>query len=382
MNDIQKQDQSPLFQRVVSILEQARSNVVRTVNAQMVAAYWLIGREIVEEEQQGEVRAAYGKRLIEELSRRLTERYGKGFSVPNLRNFRQFYMTFQNRMPEIHYPTGSELTSDQKRYPVGDELAITGKRQREEDGSPKNFHPNLGWSHYRALMRVENPDARDFYEIEAASNCWTKRQLERQIHSFYYERLLKSRDKAGMLQEANWTSVEVKPLDVIKDPYVLEFLDLPESRRLNENDLEAALISRLQDFLLELGAGFAFIGRQQRLTLEGDHFYADPVFYHVRLKCYVIIDLKTAKLTHGDLGQMQMYVNYFDREVCGTDDNPTVGLLLCAEKNDAVVRYVLGERKQHIFASRYRLELPDEQTLIAELQHEMESLHTDEGDTS
>ena len=142
------------------------------------------------------------------------------------------------------------------------------------------------------------------------------------------------------------------------------------------------MISRLQDFLLELGAGFAFIGRQQRLTLEGDHFYADLVFYHVRLKCYVIIDLKTAKLTHGDLGQMQMYVNYFDREVCGTDDNPTVGLLLCAEKNDAVVRYVLGERKEHIFASRYKLELPDEQTLIAELQHEMESLHTDEGDTS
>ena len=237
MNDIQKQDQSPLFQRVVSILEQARSNVVRTVNAQMVAAYWLIGREIVEEEQQGEVRAAYGKRLIEELSRRLTERYGKGFSVPNLRNFRQFYMTFQNRMPEIHYPAGSELTSDQKRYPVGDELATTGKMQREEDGAPKSFHPNLGWSHYRALMRVEKTDARDFYETEAASNCWTKRQLERQIHSFYYERLLKSRDKTGMLQEANWTSVEVKPLDVIKDPYVLEFMDLPESRRLNKKIL-------------------------------------------------------------------------------------------------------------------------------------------------
>lgn len=322
----------------------------------MVAAYWLIGQAIVEEEQQGEGRAAYGAGLIKELSERLTERYGKGFSTTNLAYFRQFYLAFPQRTIPIFHTPGGELENATQRV----------------ENSAQGFHTNLSWSHYRALMRVENMRARDFYEAEAADQRWSVRQLERQIHSLYYERLLKSTDKAGMMRDSRAEMPPVlRPVNVIKDPYVLEFLDLPAPPKLTESDLEAALIDKLHDFLLELGAGFAFVGRQQRLTLDGDHFYPDLVFYHIRLKCYVIIDLKTGKLTHGDLGQMQLYVNYYDREVADADDNPTVGLLLCAAKNDAVVRYVLGEANDTIFASRYKLALPDEQQLAEELRHEM-----------
>ena len=387
---------TPLLARVVAILERARANVVRSVNSQMVIAYWLIGQEIVEEEQQGKKRAEYGKRLIEELSRNLTERYGKGFSVSNLWSFRQFYLAYVDRRPEILHPKGRELERRKKLHPTGGELPLAekGRSMGDElqdsksyppgDESPRGFFPDLSWSHYRALMRVENEHARSFYELEAAGNRWNKRQLERQIHSFYYERLLKSRDKAGMKELANQGEAAEQPMDVIKDPYVLEFLDLPESPRLVESELESALISRLQEFLLELGAGFAFMGRQKRLTLDGDHFYPDLIFYHTRLKCYVVIDLKVDKLSHGDLGQMQMYVNYYDREVRAPEDNPTVGLILCAEKNDAVVRYVLGEENEQIFASRYKLHLPSEKELRLELQRERrlieERAHREEGD--
>lgn len=225
------------------------------------------------------------------------------------------------------------------------------------------FHPDLSWSHYRALMRVEKDEARRFYEREAVKAQWSKRQLERQIHSLLFERLLKSRDKEGMLQLANEGQPVERPVDAIKDPYVLEFLDLPESHQLAESDLETALTTHLRDFLLELGDGFAFVARQKRLTLEGDHFYADLVFYHIRLKCYVVIDLKVDKLTHGDLGQMQMYVHYFDREIRTPEDNPTLGLILCTDKNDAMVEYVLDEGNERIFASRYQLELPSKEQL-------------------
>lgn len=345
-----------LFERVATILERARANVVRSVNSEMVIAYWHVGREIVEEEQQGEKRAEYGKRLIAVLSRRLTERYGKGFSVAHLKNVRQFYLTFKKRRPEIGYTQGSQLP-ESISYPAGSELVY-------------GFHPDLSWSHYRALMRVKNVSARAFYELEVMRNHWNKRQLERQIHSFYYERLLKGRDKNGMMELANQGENPEQAMDVIKDPYVLEFLDLPESPRLVESELESALISRLREFLLELGAGFAFIGRQKRLILNGDHFYPDLIFYHILLKCYVVIDLKVANLTHGDLGQMQMYVNYYDQEIRAPEDSPTVGLILCAEKNDAVVRYVLGDENQQIFASRYKLHLPSEDELRLELERE------------
>ncbi len=367
-------DNAALFGRIVGILEGARNHVARTVNSAMVVAYWLIGREIVEEEQKGQKRADYGKAVIEDLSRRLTRRYGKGYSTVSLWNMRKFYQTYIDRAATILSPSGREFSQQEILSPMGRELRKSGNLHQQSGEltpmqrptgvqSPPGFHPNLSWSHYRALMRVENEQARQFYEQEAARNHWNKRQLERQINTLLFERLLKSRDKDGVLQLANDGQTTEHPIDIIKDPYALEFLGLPESHRLLEGDLEAALTTHMQEFLLELGAGFAFVARQKRLTLDGDHFYADLVFYHVRLKCYVIIDLKAEKLTHGDIGQMQMYVHYFDREVCTDEDNPTIGLILCTDKNDAVVEYVLDKGNERIFASRYKLELPPKEEL-------------------
>jgi len=299
-------------------------------------------------------------------------RLGNGYSVANLKNFRAFYLTYPDRLEAIRYPLGSELAGSAQEERA--QAVIPVKRDLLGSESPAGFHPHLSWSHYRALLRVEKLEARRFYEQEAATARWSKRELERQIGSLYYERLLMSRDKRGLLAENRKSASAAHPLEVIKDPYVLEFLNLPEDHRLNETELEARLITHLQAFLLELGHGFAFIGRQQRLTLEGDHCYADLVFYHVRLKCSIVIDLKTQKLTHADLGQMQLYVGYYDQEVRGEDDNPTLGLILCTDKNDAVVRYVLGKGQEQIFASRYRLELPSEQELAAEVRREVVAL--------
>ena len=366
-------DNAAVFGRIVGILEEARGHVARTVNSAMVVAYWLIGREIVEEEQKGQKRAEYGKALLLDLSRRLNMRYGDGFSVTTLQNCRKFYLTYEHRLA-IQYPLGTEFAMATVVDPMGRKPGRSG-RFKPSDGAlitkqhplgtefATCFHPDLSWSHYRALMRVENKEARQFYEREAARNRWNKRQLERQINTLLFERLLRSRDKDGVLQLANEGQATEHPIDIIKDPYALEFLGLPESHRLIESDLEAALTTHMQEFLLELGAGFAFVARQKRLTLDGDHFYADLVFYHVRLKCYVIIDLKTEKLNHGDLGQMQMYVHYFDRDVCTREDNPTIGLILCTDKNDAVVEYVLDKGNERIFASRYKLELPPREEL-------------------
>jgi len=340
-------ENSVLFGRVVSILEQARRNVVRSVNSEMVVAYWLIGREIVEEIQRGKKQADYGQSVIDDLSSRLNKHFRKGFSRANLFLFRQFYLAFKDRS-------------------VGGSSELSTHCVDNSEG----FMPSLGWSHYRALMRVEHPAARKYYEREAAANGWSVRQLERQIHSLFFERLLKSKEREKMEARLEADSDVLRPIDVIKDPYVLEFLDLPESHQLNEDALENALINGLQQFLLELGSGFAFVARQMRITLEGDHFHPDLVFYHIRLKCYVVVDLKLEKLTHGDVGQMQLYVNYFDREVRGEGDNPTVGLLLCTEKNDSMVRYILGEDNEQVFASKYKLALPTKEELEKELRKE------------
>ncbi len=242
------------------------------------------------------------------------------------------------------------------------------------DWKPGRLHSALSWTHYRALLKVNRREVRDFYEIEALRSGWSARQLERQINSLLFERLLKSRDKAGVLALANEGLVPTEPADVIRDPYVLEFLNLPESHRLVESRLEEALISQLQEFLLELGSGFAFVGRQVRLTLDGDHFYPDLVFYHIRLKCYVVIDLKVGKLNHADLGQMQLYIHYYDREIIEAGDNPTIGLILCTDKNETMARYVLDEENRQIFASRYQFELPSEEALLARLASDLERL--------
>jgi len=377
-----------LYDRVRGILETARTAVARSVNSAQVVANWMIGREIVEEEQQGSIRAGYGDQLLEELSARLVGEYGRGYSGTNLRWFRQFFLSYPKLTTvRIHHAVRDELTgvslpgSGGIHHAVSDESQAAGLKipyaPRGESWLPGLLNPNLSWTHYRTLLRVTKPEARAFYEIEAIKAAWSARELERQINSLLYERLALSKDKKGLMRLASKGQEVQKPADVFKDPVVMEFLGLPESPRLVESRLEEALIGNLQAFLLELGKGFAFVSRQERITLDGDHFYIDLVFYHTVLKCYVLIDLKTGKLTHGDLGQIQFYVNYFDRERRTEGDNPTLGLILCTDKNDAVVKYTLGpDQKRAIFASRYKLHLPTEAELKAELKRELRELGT------
>lgn len=380
-----------LFERVVSILEQARGNVVRAVNRHMVLAYWLIGREIVQQVQGGEERAEYGEKVVEELSSRLTERYGKGFSVTNLWYFKQFYLAFQNRF-QIPHPAGGESLDLTIPHPVGAESSatsipsptgrkLTSPQKSSPAGSqlPQGFSPQLSWSHYRALMRVNNLAARDFYERETVAGGWDKRTLERQIQSFYYERMLKSRKPEKMLAEGRSLSISASaPIEALKNPYVLEFLGLPNAAEFHESDLERAIITHLQRFLLELGNGFAFVGRQKHVRIEEQDRYIDLVFYHCRLKFYLLIDLKVDELTHGDVGQMDGYVRMYDGLFTTPDDNPTIGLILCTEKNETVARYsVLNDRKQ-IFASKYMLCLPTEEQLQKEVEKERRLLEANQ----
>lgn len=362
-----KAKRAPLYDRVREIIESARAGAARSVNTAQVVSNWLIGREIVEEQQKGRQRAAYGERIIRVLAERLRLEYRSGYGLTNLKSFRQFYLTYENLLAQQkgHAVRGLFKTADgaEKSH------AVHGQSWK-----PGLLHPTLSWTHYRMLLAVDEPGKRAFYEIEAIQNRWSARELERQIASLLYERLALSRDKKGLMRLALKGHEIQRPADIFKDPMVMEFLGLPESPRLVETKLEQALIDNLQAFLLELGKGFAFVSRQERLTLEGDHFYVDLVFYHTVLKCYVIIDLKTGKLTHQDLGQMQLYVNYYDRERRSEGDNPTLGLILCAKKNDAVVRYTLGEDQRKIFASRYKLHLPSEAELRAELRREVKQL--------
>jgi predicted nuclease of restriction endonuclease-like (RecB) superfamily len=358
-------------------------------------AYWLIGREIVEEEQKGSRRADYGEGLLRALAAQLQADFGRGFSHGNLKAIRQLYVTYPEFLSAVsatpigHAVRGQSGRSEKghavrglsRRSGKGDALrslsSLVPIGDRPADWEPGRLHPNLSWTHYRVLMRVDRPEPRAFYEIETLRHNWSARELERQASSLLYERLARSRDKAGLLRLATEGQVVAEPADVFKDPMVIEFLGLPESPRLVESKLEDALITNLQEFLLELGKGFAFVARQRRLTLDGDHFYVDLVFYHVVLKCYVLVDLKVGKLTHADLGQLQLYVNYYDRELRTPGDNPTLGLILCPDKNDAVVRYTLGaEQAQKIFASRYKLHLPTEAELAAEIRREVRALTT------
>ena len=378
-----------LFDRVAAILEEARTSVVRTVNTRMVFAYWHIGREIVQEEQGGKRRAGYGDTLLEDLSCRLKERYGRGYSMANLKNFRQFYQVYENRLSSIQYTTCTKLAASQIRYKTCSELPdpVTARPVLSEDNNslPEQtqlhcgFAPQLSWSHYRLLMRVDNHQARAFYEIQAIHERWKVEDLERQINSLMFERLLKSRNKKGVMALARKGYQPQKPIDILKDPFVLEFMDLPEGHELVESKVEQSLVGHMRQFLLELGCGFAFVARQQRLTLDGDHFYVDLAFYHTRLKCYVLIDLKVGKLTQQDLGQMQLYVNYYDREVCAPDDNPTVGLILCTDRNESMVRYTLPKGQNQIFASRYRTALPSEDELVRLLRKDWDMVAREHG---
>lgn len=325
---------STLHADIRQILEDARKRARSAVNSAMVEAYWLIGKRIVEEEQQGEAKAKYGTRLLENLSKELGQEFGAGFSYANLRNFRQFYLTYPNQ--EICYTACSKLS----------------------------------WSHNRLIMRVENAQARQYYLQEAAADQWTVRQLERNIKSHSYQRLLSTQAQTEKTTEEQKQPDTPNSLDFIKDPYVLEFLQLPEQAAIKESGLEQAIINELQKFLLEMGKGFSFVARQMRVSTETSDFYLDLVFYNYLLKCFVIIDLKTGKLSHQDIGQMDMYVRMFDDLKRGADDNPTIGIILCEDKDETIVRYSVLQENQQLFASKYQRVLPTEAELIAELERE------------
>jgi predicted nuclease of restriction endonuclease-like (RecB) superfamily len=359
IHEMAKTVENALFGRVLAILEQARSNVVRSVNANMVTAYWLIGREIVQAVQGGEERAEYGQHVLEKLSEQLTGRYGAGYSVANLKNFRQFYQAYSERFG-IGYPTGSELVTE-KSYLTGSEYS---------------FSPQLSWSHYRALMRIKDEKARNFYEQEAAECGWSKAQLERQIQSSYYQRIIANRGRAGLVS-AGRERLPGEPVaagHILKSPYVLEFLGLPDAKELHESTLEQAIIDNLQSFLLELGKGFSFVARQKHIRIDDDDFYVDLVFYNYLLKCFLLIDLKIGKLTHRSVGQMDGYVRLFEDRFKVPGDNPTIGLILCSGKSEAVAKYsVLSEGRQ-IFASKYLQFLPSEQELMLEIAKERKQI--------
>ena len=331
---------SRFYKEIRGIIDAARDKVYQTASSAMVEAYWMIGKSIIAE-QGGEDRAEYGDGLITELSVLMTKDYGKGFNVTNLKNMRKFYLTFPN-----------------------------------EDA----LRSEISWTHYRLLMRVENENARQFYLDEAVNSQWSTRQLERQINTFFYERLLSSRNKEDVAQEIKTLEPPKTPEDIIRDPYVLEFLGLTPNDDFYESDLEQALITHLQNFLLELGRGFSFVARQKRITFDGRHFRIDLVFYNYILKCFVLIDLKIGDLTHQDLGQMQMYVHYYERELMNEGDNPPIGIVLCADKSDAVVKYTLPENETHVFASKYKLFLPTEEELLVELKKEYDALESAKSD--
>jgi len=315
---------------IQKILYTARTKSYAAVNFAMVDAYWHIGKRIVEEEQQGKGRADYGSYLIKDLSKQLTVEFGKGLEERELRRMRQFYQTF----------------------PIRDSLS-----------------PELTWTHYRLIMRVENPKAREYYIKETVGQNWSVRVLERNIHTLYYERLLSSKDKKSALaREADFE--KLSPADFIKDPYVLEFLGLPEDPSVSEAEMETAIISKLQNFLLELGKGFSFVGRQVRVSAETSHFYIDLVFYNYLLKCFVLLDLKVDKLTHQDVGQMDMYIRMYDDLKRTEGDNPTIGIILCTNKDETIARYSVLKDSEQIFAAKYRMVLPTEEELQAELERE------------
>ncbi|MCG2710350.1 MAG: PDDEXK nuclease domain-containing protein [Thermodesulfovibrionales bacterium] len=353
-----------IYSRVREILETARSSAYRAVNFAMVQAYWHIGREIVEEEQRGKAKAGYGDELIVELSGRLTAEFGKGFTQTNLRYMRLFYLSF-----EMMNVTRSQYLLDQIHHAVRDESLPQQKGHAPRDELPV-IRPELSWTHYRLLLKVNKPDVRRFYMEECIAANWSTRQLERQINSFYYERLLSSRDKKAVKKEIQKLEPSLKPEDIIKDPYVLEFLNVKENIRFLEKDLENALIEKLQEFLFEFGKGFSFVGRQHRIAADNDNFYIDLVFYNYLLKCFVLIDLKIGKLTHQDIGQMDFYVRYYENKIRTETDNPTIGIILCSEKNETIVKYSMLNENKRLFASKYKLYLPTEKELKEELERE------------
>jgi predicted nuclease of restriction endonuclease-like (RecB) superfamily len=359
-----------LYREVRAVLDEARASAYRAVNTAMVQSYWQVGRLIVEHEQGGKKRAAYGEAVLEELSKRLTAEFGRGFDVRNVRKMRQFYVLFP-----IHHAVRDELAGQRKMHVVRAQLpggakphAVRAKSQGEPIRA--SLRPELSWTHYRLLLKVESIAARDWYMNEAADQHWSVRQLDRQISVLYYERLLASRDKGPVRREAKAKLAKVSPEQFIRDPYVLEFLDLKDYPGLRETGVEQAIVDNIQTFLLELGTGFSFVARQRRMRFDEQDFYIDLVFYNYLLRCFVLVDLKAGKLTHQDVGQMDSYVRMFDAHERPEGDNPTIGLILCSNKNETIAKYsVLSEGRQ-IFAAKYVKVLPSEQVLATQIGRE------------
>jgi predicted nuclease of restriction endonuclease-like (RecB) superfamily len=346
------------FDRVTALLEAARNSAVKQVNQTMVSAYFEVGRMIVEEEQAGEARATYGESLLKALSERLKKSLGKGFSVRNLEQMRKFYLTYSS----------SETLSHKCNKQTQD--ASNSQTVSAKSGKHRTLTQvfQLSWSHYIKLMRIDDHAERRFYEIECAENNWSVRELQRQFDSGLYLRLMASRDKAKVEELSHKGQLIQKARDAIKDPYILEFLGLPDKAAYTEEKLEHELINKLEAFLLELGKGFTFVGRQKRISIDEKHFYIDLVFYNRLLKSFVLLDLKIGELKHQDLGQMQMYVNYYDRYVKLAEENKTVGIILCRDKSKAVVEITLPEGNEQIFASKYETVLPNKDDLKKLLQ--------------
>ena len=364
-NEIQEMGRMDvLFERISDLIEQARRRVMTSVNITEVYTKYSIGQYIVEDEQQGNARAEYGKQVLKELSARLTERFGDGWSYPTMKNIRQFYLIYSKRLNSVE-PIEEEKA---KQCLPNSNNEPTSKSATPSQKSDDNISFTLSWSHYLVLMRVENPDARSFYEIECVQQQWSVRQLSRQVGSSLYERLALSRNKDEVMRLATEGQTIEKPSDIIKNPMTLEFLGLKPDEAYTETKLENAIISKLQTFLLELGKGFLFEKRQKRFTFDEENYYVDLVFYNRLLQCYVLIDLKTDKLTHQDLGQMQMYVNYYDRHIRQDFEKPTIGILLCESKKDSLVKLTLPE-DANIYATQYQLYLPDKNLLQAKVKN-------------
>jgi predicted nuclease of restriction endonuclease-like (RecB) superfamily len=348
-----------LIKRLAEIIHSARATAVRQINKTQVLAYYEIGREIVEFEQRGKARAEYGEELIVKLSKDMTLRFGKGFSERNLRNMRAFYLNFP-----IRQTLSAESLTSGKFQTLSEKSSIPQTMSAE-------FEPMLSWSHYCELLSVENPLARSFYEKEAVNNNWSFRELKRQINSQLFERLALSKDTQAVMKLVKRGHIIETPDDAIKDPYVLEFLNLKEETVYTESHLEQAIMDNLQKFLLEMGKGFAFVARQKRITIGNRHYYVDLVFYNRILKCMVLIDLKIDELTHADIGQMNFYLNYFKGNEMTEGENEPIGLILCARKDEVFAKYVLGNLNNKIFASKYKLALPSEKELVRKIK----SLH-------
>jgi predicted nuclease of restriction endonuclease-like (RecB) superfamily len=335
MNNKELTLRNEFVSEIKEIIVESKTIAIRSVDFQRVMMYWRLGERIVVEEQQGKERAEYGSYLLRNLAEQIEPEFGSGFSYRQLAFCRQFYCT---------YPIVNALRSQ------------------------------FNWYQYRLLIQIDDTDKREYYEYESLHNVWTGRELERQINSGLYERLLLSNDKESVLEVARRERIPENPFEIIKDPMVLEFLGLERKAAYYEKDLESLLISNMQEFLLELGNGFSFVARQKRLMLEDDEFSADLIFYNRLLRCFVVVDIKTKKISHKDIGQLQMYVNYYDREVKLPDENPTIGILLCADKNNALVKYSLPEDNKTIMASKYQLYLPTEKQLLTELKRKLENI--------